>query len=351
VRITTNLRVSRRLPFLQTVKTSVAVALAWLLSQLLLPNDLPIFAAIAALLVVQPSVNQTLGRAIERTAGVIGGVIIASSIGFFLGESSWVVLGTIVVSTLVGWALRLSPVSASQIPISAMLVLALGATTPGYALDRIFETFIGAGVALIVNAVIVPPVLIAPAREAVGLLAREVADTFDRIVHALETPQSPANLMELMIKARLLRPMLASAEKAIAQAEESLMLNPRQAKLRRGLDADQQMIDRLPTLVTRAIGMTRALHDHYDDALQYEPSVQAFSKELARAVHDLRLLARAEGDTTLVPEAAAPEVLALTAPLRIVTPHPDHWILIGSLMEDLRRVREEIVGEELSDGG
>jgi hypothetical protein len=79
--------------------------------------------------------------------------------------------------------------------------------------------------------------------------------------------------------------------------------------------------------------------------------VQAFSKELARAVHDLRLLARAEGDTTLVPEAAAPEVLALTAPLRIVTPHPDHWILIGSLMEDLRRVREEIVGEELSDGG
>ncbi|WP_104177672.1 aromatic acid exporter family protein [Cryobacterium sp. Y50] len=345
MKLTSALRISTRLPVLQVVKIAVAVALAWIVSQLLLPNELPIFAAIAALLVVQPSVNQTLGRAIERTAGVIGGVIIASTIGFFLGQSSWVVLGTIVVSILVAWALRLSPVSASQIPISAMLVLALGATTPGYALDRIFETFIGAGIALIINALIVPPVLIAPARDAVGLLAREVADTFVRIAQALRAPQSPVDLMELMIKARLLRPMLVKAEKAIAQAEESLMLNPRKAKLRLALDADHEMTGRLPTLVTRAIGMTRALHDHYDASLQFEPSVQAFSEELARAAHDLRLLARTEGDFTVAPEPPAPEVLALTAPLRIVTPHPDHWILIGSLMEDLRRVREEIVGD------
>jgi len=236
-------------------------------------------------------------------------------------------------------------VSASQIPISAMLVLALGATTPGYALDRIFETFIGAGIALVINALIVPPVLIAPARDAVGRLARELADTFDRIAGALRTPQTPIDLMELMIKARLLRPMLASAHKAVDQAEESLMLNPRKAKLRRPLDADRKMIERLPTLVTRAIGMTRALHDHYDASLQLEPSVQAFSQELSRVAHDLKLLARDEGDPAVVPEPAVPEVLALTAPLRIVTPHPDHWILIGSLMEDLRRVREEIVGD------
>lgn len=345
MKLTLALRISKRLPVLQVVKTAVAVGVAWVVSQLLLPSDLPIFAAIAALLVVQPSVNQTLGRAIERTAGVIGGVVIASTIGFFLGQSSWIVLGTVVVSILVAWALRLSPVSSSQIPISAMLVLALGATTPGYALDRILETVIGAGIALVVNALIVPPVLIAPARDAVELLARELADTFERIALALHTPQSPIDLMELMIKARLLRPMLASADKAIAQAEESLMLNPRKARLRLALDADQEMIERLPTLVTRAIGMTRALHDHYDKSLQFEPSVQAFSAELERAAHDLRLLTRRGSDLTNVPDLPATDELALTEPLRIMTPHPDHWILIGSLMEDLRRVREEIVGD------
>ena len=345
MKLTSALRISKRLPVLQVVKMAVAVALAWIVSQLLLPSDLPIFAAIAALLVVQPSVNQTVGRAIERTAGVIGGVIIASTIGFFLGQATWVVLGTVVVSILVAWGLRLSPVSSSQIPISAMLVLALGATTPGYALDRIIETIIGAVIALIVNALVVPPVLIAPARDAVDLLARELADTFDRIARALRTPQGPVDLLELMIKARLLRPMLVSAEKAIAQAEESLMLNPRKAKLRVELDADREMIKRLPTLVTRAIGMTRALHDHYDKSLQFEPSVQAFSRELSRAAHDLLVLTRSEADPSDLPGALAAEELALTAPLRIVTPHPDHWILNGSLMEDLRRVREEIVGD------
>jgi hypothetical protein len=38
------------------------------------------------------------------------------------------------------------------------------------------------------------------------------------------------------------------------------------------------------------------------------------------------------------------ELPALTAPLVIAKPHPDHWILVGSLMEDLRRVREVLVG-------
>lgn len=324
------------------VKTSVAVGLAWVISQLLLPNELPIFAAIAAIFVVQPSINQSLGKAVERSLGVIGGVVIAYLIGLAFGQSSWIVLGTIVLCILLAWALRLSPGSANQIPISAMLVLSIGSTTPAYAFDRIIETIIGAGIALIVNVVIVPPVLLAPAHEAVVLLAREVADTLDRVSDALCAPQTTFNLEELMLKARLLRPMLAATERAITQAEESLTLNPRQARHRSGLDADVELFDRLKALVTRSLGMTRSLRDHYDDSLHLEPTVQAFSLELSRASHDLRLLARNIDDPEEEPEA---EVPALTAPLTIATPHLEHWILIGSLMVDLRRVREEIVGE------
>jgi hypothetical protein len=36
---------------------------------------------------------------------------------------------------------------------------------------------------------------------------------------------------------------------------------------------------------------------------------------------------------------------ALTAPMLVPRPHPDHWILIGSLLEDLRRIREVIIGD------
>jgi hypothetical protein len=138
--------------------------------------------------------------------------------------------------------------------------------------------------------------------------------------------------------------MLAAADKAVTEADESLTLNPRQAKLKQQLDVDKALLARVRPLVTRAIGMTRAFRDHYDDSLHFEPTVQAFSLELERAVHDLRLLAR-DTESGSTSERAPDEELALTAPLRIATPHPQHWILIGSLMEDLRRVREEILGE------
>ncbi|MEC5182853.1 uncharacterized membrane protein YgaE (UPF0421/DUF939 family) [Cryobacterium sp. MP_3.1] len=345
VRITTSLRVSRRIPLLQTLKTSVAVVLAWVISLWLLPGELPIFAAMAAIFVVQPSINQSLGRALERSLGVVGGVLVALGIGLWFGQDSWIVLAAIVLCILLAWALKLSPGSANQIPISAMLVLVLGAATPTYARDRIIETILGAAIAVIVNALIVPPVLLTPAHDAVTRLTLEVAATFDRVATALLSPQKYADLESLMIQARLLRPMLAKAERAISQAEESLTLNPRQSRHREVLDADTDLYARLVPLVTRALGMTRALRDHYDDSLHLEPTVQAFAIELERAAHDLRLLTVPADGTPADSAVPGTQPLALTAPLMIMTPHPQHWILIGALMEDLRRVREEITGE------
>src|SRR5690554_7553298 len=119
-------RGSSRSPLLQVFKTSVAVIAAWLLSNLLLSQPLPIFAAIAALLVVQPSVNQSIAKGIERSIGVILGVLLAYGASLLFGTSSWIVLAIIVVSLLLAWLLRLTPGSSNQIPISAMLVLAIG---------------------------------------------------------------------------------------------------------------------------------------------------------------------------------------------------------------------------------
>lgn len=347
--MTARFQSNNRVPLLQAVKTSVATVLAWFVAQLLIPGELPIFAAIAALLVVQPSINQSLGKAIERTLGVVGGVLVAYGIGLLFGTSSWIVLLAVVVCIFLAWVFRLNPGSSNQVPISAMLVLSIGATTPAYAVDRIVETFLGAGIALIVNILIVPPVLLTPAHDSLTLLAREVATTLDRVATALRVPQTNAALSEMMIEARLLRPMLASAENAIVQADESLTLNPRQGSYRIILDAETVRYERLKALVTRAIGMTRALHDHYDETLHREPTVQALSLELERAAHDLRLLARqderADERMSAPNDGELAEDPALTAPLVIAAPPPQHWILIGSLMEDLRRVREEITGE------
>ena len=345
MRFSERFRATRRAPILQVLKSAVATIAAWLVAGWLIPGPLPVFAAIAALLVVQPSVDQSLGKAIERSVGVIAGVVIASALGLVFGPNSWVILLAIVVSILAAWAARMTTPTSNQVAISAMLVLALGGTSPEYAFDRILETLIGAAIGIVVNVLIVPPVLVGPAREQLAALGGELAASVDRLAAALEAPQSRADLDALMIEARLLRPMRDAADGAIADAEESLTLNPRRSAHRGDLVEQRKLLERLGPIVTQVIGMTRAVVDHYDDDLAGEPTVRAIAEQLRRVAHDIRLAVHlADVD----PEPLTSAIPALTAPLVVAAPKSDHWILVGSLMEDLRRIRDELLDDEAS---
>ena len=340
--ITGTFRATRRVPILQVAKASAATIAAWLVAGWLIPGPLPVFAAIAALLVVQPSVNQSFGKAIERSIGVILGVLVATAASLVFGADSWIILVTIVIAMLVAWALKMTPGTSNQVAISAMLVLALGSSSPEYAVDRILETLIGAAIGIVVNALIVPPVVVSPARRDLSLLGGELAGSLDRLASALESPQTPADLQGLMVEARLMRPMRDAADAAIATGEESLTLNPRRSAHRSELVDMRTLLDRLSPIVTQVIGMTRAFFDHYDAALADEPTVQAIAEQLRRAAHDVRLAVHlADVD----PEPLTSAIPALTSPLVITPPKSGHWILIGSLMEDLRRIRDELVDE------
>lgn len=333
-----SLRASSRSPLLQVLKTSVAVVAAWFVCGLLFHQTAPIFAAIAALLVVQPSVNQSVAKSVERSVGVIVGVALAYGIGFVFGTHSWVVIAAIVAALLLAWALRLGPGSANQIPISAMLVLTTGTLEIGFAVDRILETIIGAAIGLAVNVLIVPPVLLQPAHRGVARLAREVAACLDRLAAALKTPHSPDELESMRTKARALRDVRAAAADSMAQGLESLTLNPRRGRHRSVLERDAELLERLSILATRVMGMTRAVRDNYRASLLEDPAIAEIAIELSRAAHDVRLLTH---DTDQQIAAEAP---LLTSPVQVLRPNAEHWVLIGSLLEDLRRVRLEIVG-------
>lgn len=340
-----SVQAARRSPLLQVAKTSIAAIAAWVVCNLVLSQPIPIFATIAALLVVQPSVNQSLAKGLERSLGVIVGVALAFTAGKLFGDSTWVVIGVIVVSLVLAWALRLTPGSANQIPISAMLVVALGGGTLHYAGERVVETIIGAVIGLVVNVAIVPPVLAGPAHGAVARLAEGVAGSLDALTTNLRTTADSASLRSMLHSARDLRSLQVDAADAISAAAESLTLNPLGTRHKASLERDRAYLDSLTVLVTRVVGMTRAVHDHYDDTLAEDSIVHGITVELERAAHDVRLtarnLTRARGDS---PEPMTVELPALTAPLVIAAPHPDHWILVGSLMEDLRRIREVLSG-------
>lgn len=336
------LRAARRAPLLQVAKSAVATAAAWLIAGWLITGPPPVFAAIAALLVVQPSLNQSLAKAVERSVGVIAGVVIASALGLAFGDATWVIIVAIVVALLLAWALKMTPGTANQVAISAILVLALATTTPSYALDRILETLIGAVIGIIVNLALVPPVAVTPAARAVNDLGAEVAASLDRLGKALQNEQSSANLEELMLTARLMKPMRDAADEAISAGIDSLTLNPRAGAHRAELESVQERLDRYSPIVTQVIGMTRAFYDRYDVAISNDSSVKAISEQLHRAAHDVRLGLAHASNVDDVSDLTSP-IPALTAPLAIVAP-TEHWILVGSLLEDLRRIHNALAG-------
>lgn len=340
MKVLATFRQARRQPLLQVAKSAVATIAAWLLAGWLIPGPLPVFAAIAALLVVQPSVNQSVAKAIERSVGVVAGVVIASALALAFGQATWVVLLAVAAALAVAWALRMTTGTANQVAISALLVLSLGAATPDYALDRVLETLLGAVIGFVVNVALVPPVALEPARSSVEALGDEVAASLDRLASALVTPQRPAQLQELMLTARLMRPMLTSATDAIASAGESLTLNPRGRRRRAEVERLETTLQRLTPIVTQVIGMTRAVVDRYEPDLPEEPTVRAIAEQLRRAAHDVRRVMR-----RTTPDPASPptqSIPALTAPLTVAPPSSGNWILIGSLLEDLRRIHETL---------
>ena len=338
MRMSASFRTPQRAPLLQVAKSAVATIAAWLLAGWLIQGPPPVFAAIAALLVVQPSVNQSLSKAVERSIGVITGVVIASLLGILLGGSTWVILLATVIALVVAWLFKMTAPTANQVAISAMLVLALGGTSPDYALDRVLETLLGAAIGIVVNLVIVPPVAVVPAREAVTALGDELAASLERLAAALESPRSRAQVEELLLEARLMRPMIEKADASLEAAADSLALNPRRSNHRADLRAARAMLDRFSPIVTQTIGMTRAFADHYDPSVAAEPVVRAIAEQLRRAAHDVRLITH-DGQA----DPAASDLLpALTAPLTVRAPTSAHWMLIGSMMEDLRRIHESL---------
>lgn len=343
VSIVSNVQLKKRIPLLQLVKTIVATLLAWFAALAIYPHEQPIFAAIAAIIVIQPSINQSLGKALERSTGVILGVAIALGASLAFGSQGWLVLLAIIVSFIAGWAFKFTPGTANQIAISAMLVIAIGSATPEYALGRIVETFLGATIAFVVNAVIVPPLDIEPSRKAIATLGANIAEVLEDVGSVLRRSTSHEVIQNIYTRARELRPQLNSAQATLRNAQEGLRFNVFKGKHAQELEKEAALLQQLSIIVTRVIGVAHGVRDHYDDSVIAEPGIAQIAEELLRSGHDLRMLVRDAGlPATKQSHPDTQELPALTEPIQLSPPSGLNWVLIGFLMENLRRIRDEI---------
>jgi len=136
-----------RTQILLAVKAAVGAGIAWAVALLADPHSRPYFAPLAVILIVQPTVYDSLSRAFQRVIGVVLGVAAALAVNHFLTPSGWSIGIIVFAGLLLGWSVRLGP---------------QGSATPGYAGRRVVDTLIGSAIAVL--AVLVSPSAPAPER-------------------------------------------------------------------------------------------------------------------------------------------------------------------------------------------
>jgi hypothetical protein len=134
------------------VQTAVAATLAWSAAALVLGDERPFVAAIAAVISIGAVAGQTLKRAVEWTFGVAVGLTVADLIMLAIGT------GPVQTGIMVGLAMTVALLIRGGIMfwteagVSALLVAGLDPSTHGVSPDRFLEALVGGGAALAVSA-------------------------------------------------------------------------------------------------------------------------------------------------------------------------------------------------------
>jgi uncharacterized membrane protein YgaE (UPF0421/DUF939 family) len=246
-------------PALQAAKTAVAAGASWFIAADVMGNTIPVFAPLAALLTVQVTVWDSVARGLQRVLGVVVGVLVAYGFARLAGINAWSIGLVVFVSLLVGRALRLGQQGSIQVPVSALLVLVLGATTGGYALDRVLDTMVGAATGILVNIVVVPPTRLKDARREVDAFATAIAALLRGVAESFVLPG--ADRAADLAQARRLSDDTKAASLAVERSDAATRLNPAG---RRDRPAVQNLLAAVKTLtrIERAArGVTRALAD------------------------------------------------------------------------------------------
>ena len=234
-----------RIPGLRTLKTTIAAMLSFAVADWIGTSSAPVLAPLTALLVIQVTMYDTVREGLQRVASVVAGVLVAVAVAAVAGLTWWSIGTVVALSLVVGMLLRLGP-QLLEMPISAMLILAVGGDRDA-ADSRIYETLVGAAVGVLVNVVIAPPLYLRPAGDAVRDLAARIATFARDLAAALAEPWSRADADRWLDDARLLSADVARADRILARAEQSARLNPRAAPIKR----------RRPRLRTALTGLER----------------------------------------------------------------------------------------------
>jgi uncharacterized membrane protein YccC len=282
------LRKRARTAAFRAARMTGATVAAFLVAQLVgLHSPPPMIAALTALLVVQATLSGTLLNGLQRVLSVVSGVALAVLFVAVVGLTWWSLAALVAAAIVVGQLLRLGP-HLVEVPISAMLVLGVGASgAESVGAGRVVETLIGAAVGVLVNVLFPPAVQTRYAVQAVQKFADEIAGLlYDAAAGLIAGPVTVDRSTRWLQDARRLNRHVPRVDRALTHAEESRRLNvralgapPLGMGMRAGLDALEYTSVSLRTLFRAIDDATRERTGIQDD-VAYADTVRRITASL-----------------------------------------------------------------------
>lgn len=261
---------------LQLIKAVVAAVVAWVIAEMVLGLEQAFLAPWVALLTVHATVYRTFRRGAQTVLAVGVGILLSFLVVQAFGASAWS-LGLALLIGLVLARLKVLHEEGVTIATTALFVI-----TTGYDVseqravdllpDRLLDTAIGVGVALIVNLLVLPPLNDRSAQRQIDDVDRQLGSLLVDIAAQLRKPWEEQDEDDWIERTRSIDISLNHAWSLVRFAQESGSWNPRRRRHPgTAIEGYPGILVRLEEGVSQTRSIARHIREASRDAQEWDP--------------------------------------------------------------------------------
>ncbi|MGW7412324.1 FUSC family protein [Streptomyces sp. NPDC054863] len=344
-------------------KSVLAAALAWVVAHDLMGARSPAFAPFSAVLVMQPTVYQSVVQSLRYAGAVVVGVAVQAALGLAAGPGLVAFVLVALVALVVGQWARLGS-QGTQVPTAAFFAFATytAATDDGDRLAQLAQivllVLIGCSIGTLVHSVVVPPMRHRSAEFGISTLARTLAELLADIAPVLREGEPGGDSTgRLRRRADMTDVLITRARASMRTAQDSVHFNPRRHlrghRTHTSFQGYATVLEALVRTLYQVASLTRSLDQWYEQGedrhedLPFLRSYADFLDSLVEFAHVLvaldeeRLPSQAKELNRLSEEAEHLRRALAEEAVRRELPLADPSRPYGVLVVEATRLREE----------
>jgi uncharacterized membrane protein YgaE (UPF0421/DUF939 family) len=269
------------------LQTAAAATLAYLAATEVIGHERPFFAPVAAIITLGITVGQRGRRAVEIALGVALGIAIADALVLVTGPGAGALAVVVLLAMGVAVFLGSGQIFATQAAVSAVLVAVLQPPDGGLSAERFVDALVGGGIALLVNALVLPSDPLKMVRRAAEPVLDELALTLESIAQAVESGEQD-QAERALLRARELDQLEAQLQEAVSVSRETARFAPARRRDRGHVDLYADAAAQIDLAIRNIRVLARGALRGARLGDNLPPAVATAIRDLAEAVSRLR---------------------------------------------------------------